>query len=104
MLSPTYRHAQRLLARWLEDEHDADGHDTRFAVRAAWHALDAVEHDRMARWLAWLCLAASRRGDTTPMPRLQRLDAALGRAIGHAMHKLPGRSTATSGHLLRLSA
>lgn len=106
-LSRTYRHAQRITAQWLENEPTDAGH-ARFALRSAWAALDVVEHDRLVRWLAWLCVAASSRGNARPATRLeQQLDTALGQAITRAMRSLPGphRSAGASrGRRLRLSA
>jgi len=105
-LSRTYRHAQRVTAQWLEDE-SADAGHVRFALRSAWAALDVVEHDRLVRWLAWLCVAASSRGNARPAARLGQLDATLGQAITRAMRALPGphrRAGASRGRPLRLSA
>ncbi|HET7267942.1 MAG TPA: hypothetical protein VFJ15_07520 [Oleiagrimonas sp.] len=105
-LSRSYRHAQRVTAQWLEQE-STDARDIRFVLRSAWAALDAVERDRMVRWLAWLCVAASSRGDAQPASRLQQLDTSLGQAITRAMRSLPGTHRATdtprTGRL-RLSA
>ncbi|HEX7342428.1 MAG TPA: hypothetical protein VF269_09170 [Rhodanobacteraceae bacterium] len=101
-LSPAYRQAQRTLAQWLE--RGTDSRQVHFIERTTWGLLDAVEHDRLARWLAWLSLAASSRGDTRLATRIQRLDAALDQAITHAMHLLPGQFPATRGRRLRLSA
>lgn len=105
-LSRTYRHAQRVTAQWLEDEPSDAGH-IRFALRAAWATLDDVEHDRLVRWLAWLCVAASSRGDARPAARLQQLDATLGQTIARAMRSLPGPHRAAGAPRagrLRLSA
>lgn len=102
-LSPAYRHAQRVTARWLDGGDNA--RRTRFALRTAWAALDAMDHDRLVRWLAWLCVAAASHGDTALGARLQRVDAIWGLAITRAMGKLPGARAAPVRHrALRLSA
>lgn len=101
-LSPAYRHVQRLLSTWLESGRIASGDHSAFAVRTAIGALDLVEYDRLSRWLAWICVAARSRGDSTLAARLKQLDTTLGSAVRMAMHKLPGM--VVPGHLQRLSA
>ncbi len=92
------------MARWVENG-KADARRTRFALRAAWAALDATEHDRFIRWLAWLCVAAASHGDATLAARLRHLDADWAVAIARAMRKLPGHPHAAKPlHALRLSA
>lgn len=102
-LSPAYRHAQRVLAQWLEHE-QADARRARFMLRVAWTALNALERDRMVRWLAWLSVAAASHRDTRLTTRIRRLDAALGQTVTRAMRTLPGQRHATRGQRLRLSA
>lgn len=102
-LSPAYRHAQRVMAGWLEDE-QADARRARFVLRAAWSALDAAERDRMTRWLAWLSVAAESHDDIQLTTRIQRLDAALAQTVTHAMRTLPVQRHATRAKRLRLSA
>ncbi len=100
-LSPLYRHAQRVTARWLEH---ASQETVAFAVAAAWNALGIVEYHRLARWLAWQCLARASQGDHTLLARIMRLDAALGQAIQRTAHRLPGAYPALRERLLPLSA
>jgi hypothetical protein len=88
VLSPAYRQAQRILASWLEQNNRA-ARRSAFAARAALAGLDAVERSRLARWLAWLCVAAGRRGESALVARIQRLDAGLYGAVGGAMLRLP---------------
>lgn len=99
-LSPAYLHAQRVMARWLEAR-EAGARRARFALRTAWTPLDATEHDRLVRWLAWLRLAASSHGDTRLETRIQQLDVALDLAITRAMRTLPGQRHVPHGRRLR---
>ena len=86
-LSPVYRHAQRLLGAWLEQA-PAVALRQAFRVRGALVGLDPVEHHRLARWLAWLCVAATdRRVDLGG--RIRLLDASLYRAVSAALATLP---------------
>jgi hypothetical protein len=90
-LSPAYRLAQRALASWLERGHDS-ARQAAFAARAALSALDAVERGRIARWLAWLDVAAQSRGARSPQGRVERLDANLHQAMQDALARLPGQT------------
>ncbi|MBV8157597.1 MAG: hypothetical protein JO278_08070 [Dyella sp.] len=87
-LSPAYRLAQRALASWLERGH-ADARLDAFATRAALAGLDATERSRLARWLAWLAVAAGSRGAASPEARIRRLDASLHQAMEDAFKRLP---------------
>jgi hypothetical protein len=86
-LSPVYRHAQRALGAWLEQDR-ACARRQALRVRTALAALDAVERHRLVRWLAWLCLAAQHRGADLG-ERIRRLDAALSRTVEAALATLP---------------
>ncbi len=88
VLSAPYRSAQRTLAAWLENG-NAAARRRAFAVRAALAALDATERDRLARWLAWLCVAARSRGETTLADRIRRLDTVMHAAVEEALARLP---------------
>ena len=90
-LSPAYRHAQRAMSGWLEHG-TARVRQAAFAARAALAGLDAPERGRLARWLAWLEVAARSRGAASPEPRVRRLDASLHRAMQDAMARLPGNT------------
>jgi hypothetical protein len=86
-LSPVYRHAQRVLGAWLEQA-PAAARRRAFGVRGALVGLDPVERHRLARWLAWLCVAAQyRRIDLAG--RIRLLDGALHRAVAAALGTLP---------------
>ena len=87
-LSASYRHAQRVLAVWLEHG-NAVARRHVFAVRAALAVLDPTERDRLARWLAWLYVAASSRGESMLGKRIQRLDSAMHAAMNEALVRLP---------------
>jgi hypothetical protein len=90
-LSPAYRLAQRALASWLERGH-AGARQAAFAARAALSGLDATERSRIARWLAWLEVAAASRGLASLGARVQRLDASLHQAMQDAFTRLPGQT------------
>ena len=85
-LSAAYRKAQRLLAAWLERNRTAYGQV--FAVRAAIAGLDARDRHSLSRWLAWLNVAAMSRGESI-LPRIQRLDPALGSSTELVLARLP---------------
>jgi len=102
LLSPVYRHAQRTLGDWLEHAQAGARHQA-FRTRLALAALDAVDRHRLARWLAWLCLATQLRGDTGLITRLRRLDANLYQLVAETLSRLPA-SMATSESQHRLSA
>ncbi|WP_114241781.1 hypothetical protein [Dyella sp. C9] len=102
-LSEAYRKAQRALAAWLERGPAAARQDA-FAVRAALALVDATERSRLARWLAWLTVAARIRGEASPAPRIQRLDASLHQAMEDAMARLPMGLRETSPRIQRRSA
>ena len=88
VLSAAYRSAQRALSAWLEYG-NAAARRRAFAVRAALAALDATERDRLARWLAWLCVAASSHGEDSLSARIRRLDATMHAAMEDALARLP---------------
>jgi len=102
-LSPAYRTAQRAIAQWLERGY---ARGAAFAVRATLSALDATERSRMARWLAWLQVAAQSRGLVSPAARVQRLDASLHQAMQDALARLPGQTAVahTGNHRRSASA
>lgn len=86
-LSPVYRHVQRMLGAWLEQT-PAVARRHALRVRGALVGLDPVEHHRLARWLAWLCVAAQyRRVDLAG--RIRFLDGPLHRAVSAALQTLP---------------
>ena len=97
-LSPAYRLAQRALASWLERGHGG-ARLAAFAARSALAALDPTERGRIARWLAWLEVAALSRGLASPEARVRRLDASLHQAMQDAFGRLPGQTVvATKGN------
>jgi hypothetical protein len=102
-LSPAYRLAQRALAAWLERGH-ASARLTAFATRAALSGLDATERSRLARWLAWLAVAARSQGAPSLEGRIQRLDASLHQAMQDALARLPGSKPAITTRVHRRSA
>jgi hypothetical protein len=89
-LSPAYRLAQRSLATWLERGHTGM-RQAAFAARASLAGLDATERGRLARWLAWLEVAAHSRQAASPEARVRRLDASLHQAMQDALARLPGQ-------------
>jgi hypothetical protein len=95
-LSASYREAQRTLAAWLECG-QREARRGAFAARAALAGLDAVERHRLARWLAWLCLAAGLRGAAL-QSRVRHLDGALGDATATALAQLPAGPARVHGH------
>jgi len=102
-LSPAYRLTQRALASWLERA-DADARQQAFATRSALAGLDATERGRLARWLAWLAVAAMSRGAASPEGRIRRLDATLHQAMQDAFARLPAGMLANSPRVQRRSA
>jgi len=102
-LSPAYRLAQRALASWLERGH-AGARRAAFVARAALSGLDATERSRIARWLAWLEVAAHSRGSISPEARVRRLDATLHQAMQDALTRLPGQTVAARTGSHRRSA
>lgn len=102
-LSPAYRLAQRSLASWLE-RGQAGARRAAFSARAALAGLDPVERGRLARWLAWLEVAASSRAEESPKARVQRLDASLHQAMQDALARLPGGLLETTVKRHRKSA
>ncbi|MFC4763796.1 hypothetical protein [Dyella koreensis] len=102
-LSGPYRHAQRTLAAWLEQGHAAARRRT-FAARIALAALNAPERHQLARWLAWLAVAANSRGKVTPQSRILRLDASLHQAVEDALARLPAGMTGAQTRTRRLTA
>jgi hypothetical protein len=102
-LSPAYRLAQRALAAWLE-RGQAGARQAAFATRAALAGLDATERGRLARWLAWLAVAARSQGGAAPEGRIQRLDASLHQAMQDALTRLPGNLPGLATQIRRRSA
>ena len=102
-LSPAYRLAQRALAFWLERGH-VGLRQAAFAARSALSALDPTERGRIARWLAWLEVAAQSRGLASPEARIRRLDASLHHAMQDAFKRLPGQTVVASKGNHRRSA
>ncbi|WP_049623085.1 hypothetical protein [Frateuria defendens] len=102
-LSAAYRQAQRKLGHWIAQS-GAISRQQAFQARAALAPLDATEHDRLVRWLAWLCVAARSRGDARLPSRLRRLDATLQQAVERALARLPEPARAAPPTLHRLSA
>ncbi|MEV8521542.1 hypothetical protein ABZR86_17225 [Dyella marensis] len=102
-LSGPYRHAQRILAAWLE-QGQALARRRAFAVRVALAALNATERHRMARWLAWLAVAAESRRQPALLPRIRLLDAALGQAAEDVFARLPVDIAAKRADNHRLTA
>jgi hypothetical protein len=100
-LSAAYRDAQRVLTRWLES-HGPAPRPSVFSARAALAALEPRERSSLARWLAWLQVAAGSRGDLSLDTHLRRLDEALFLAYRHALQRLP--ATAAVAGQRRLSA
>ena len=86
-LTAPYRHAQRLLADWLERDR-IDALRELFTVRAAVAGLNGVEQHSLSRWLAWLCVAAASRGESI-LGRIRRLDLTLGASTEKALSHLP---------------
>jgi hypothetical protein len=86
-LSTPYRDAQRLLADWLE-RNVVEALRRIFAVRAALAGLSPVEQHSLSRWLAWLCVAAARCGESI-LGRIHRLDLNLGASTEKALSYLP---------------
>jgi hypothetical protein len=102
-LSPAYRGAQRALALWL-DSNGTDARRTAFRTRAALAALNRIDHARIVRGLAWLCLAAASQGNPALGLRIQRLDAALGTAVDASLVRLPTLAPVVANDTLRRSA
>lgn len=87
LLSAPYRHAQRVLAEWLERD-VIDALRQVFTVRAVVASLNAAERHRLSRWLAWLCVAAASRGHSV-LGRIRRLDLTLGESTENILSRLP---------------
>ena len=102
-LSKAYRHAQRTMAAWLE-RGPSSARQSAFALRAALASLDATERSRLARWLAWLSVAARSRGEAPVGARIQRLDATLHQAMEDALTRLPAGVLAAPSRIHRRSA
>jgi hypothetical protein len=102
-LSKAYRQAQRMLSSWLE-RGPADARQGAFAVRAALGGLDATERSRLARWLAWLSVAARSRAQASPDGRILRLDASLHQAVQDALARLPASTREVTSKIHRRSA
>ncbi|WP_445145772.1 hypothetical protein [Dyella sp. Tek66A03] len=102
-LSKAYRHAQRSLSSWLE-RGEAGARQGAFVVRAALGGLDATERGRLARWLAWLSVAARSRGKASLEARIHRLDASLHEAVQDALARLPAGMLEVTSHRHRRSA
>ncbi|MHA6206038.1 hypothetical protein ACXU4B_16550 [Dyella soli] len=102
-LSKAYRQAQRAMAAWLE-RGPAGARQGAFGLRTALAGLDPTERGRLARWLAWLSVAARSRGETLPEGRIQRLDATLHQAMEDALARLPAGVLAAPARIHRRSA
>ena len=102
-LSAGYRQAQRALAAWL-DQGVRAARRSAFAARTALAALDPTERSRLARWLAWLSVAASYRGEATITARVRRLDSGLHLAMEDALARLPMKSVTMLKQNQRMSA
>lgn len=102
-LSGPYRHAQRILAAWLE-QGQALARRRAFAVRVALAALSAPERHRLARWLAWLAVAAESRRQPPLLPRIRLLDIPLGQAAEDAFARLPVDKASKPADNQRLTA
>jgi len=102
ILSPGYRQAQRAIALWIE-QNGASARRQAFAARATLSALETVELGRLARWLAWLCVAGVSCGDESLLDRIRRLDGSLYANVDAALDLLPA-TAALEGQRLRLSA
>ncbi|HEX7814248.1 hypothetical protein [Dyella sp.] len=102
-LSAGYRQAQRALAAWLEQGVRA-ARQSAFAARAALGLLDPSERGRLARWLAWLVVADSYRGDMGLAARVRRLDGGLHLAMEDALARLPMKTVNQAPQNHRLSA
>ncbi|WP_130619278.1 hypothetical protein [Dyella amyloliquefaciens] len=102
-LSPAYRLAQRTTAYWLE-RGQAGARQAAFAARSALASLDATERSRLARWLAWLVVAAQSRGEESPLGRVRRLDITLHQAMEDALARLPADMLRTPRQFQRRSA
>ncbi len=101
-LSPGYRHSQRAIALWIEQT-GAPARRQAFTARATLSALGTVELGRLARWLAWLCVAGVSRGDESLLGRIRRLDGSLYANVDAALDMLPA-TAALEGQRPRLSA
>jgi hypothetical protein len=95
-LSATYREAQRTLSAWLE-RGQREARRSAFAARASLAGLDATERHRLARWLAWLCMAAGCKG-VALQARIRHLDGVLGEATSAALAQLPGSRATVHEH------
>ncbi len=82
-LSAPYREAQRTLAAWLDRDTTTARRQKAFSARTAMTRLNSVERHALARWLAWLCLAADTRGENS----LLRLPLYVGRKLQKATRK-----------------
>jgi hypothetical protein len=102
-LSPAYRLAQRAMASWLE-RGQVGARQAAFAARSALAGLDATERGRLARWLAWLAVAAQSHGKASPLGRVRRLDATLHQGVEDALARLPADLLETPLQLHRRSA
>jgi len=102
-LSPAYRLAQRAMASWLE-RGQVGARRAAFAARSALAGLDATERGRLARWLAWLAVAAQSHGKASPLGRVRRLDATLHQGVEDALARLPADLLETPLQFHRRSA
>ncbi|TCV92156.1 hypothetical protein EC912_108150 [Luteibacter rhizovicinus] len=101
-LSPAYRQSQRALSAWIEQT-GAGARRHAFTARSSLSGLAAFERGRLARWIAWLCIAGESRGEPSLIGRLRRLDGALYTSVYEALDRLPGAVTGIAGRV-RLSA
>ncbi|NII12289.1 hypothetical protein [Oleiagrimonas sp. C23AA] len=87
-LEPAYRQALRSVATWLERA-GGDARRAAFAARSALANLTLVDGERLARWLAWQCLAAHSQGNVSLLSRIQRLDGELAARVKTQLMRLP---------------
>lgn len=91
------------MAYWLE-RGQAGARQAAFAARSALAGLDATERGRLARWLAWLVVAAQSQGEESPLGRVRRLDITLHQAMEDALARLPADMLRTPRQIQRRSA
>ena len=91
------------MASWLE-RGQVGARQAAFAARSALAGLDATERGRLARWLAWLAVAAQSHGNASPLGRVRRLDATLHQGVEDALARLPADLLETPLQFHRRSA
>jgi len=91
------------MAYWLE-RGPLGARQAAFAARSALAGLDATERSRLARWLAWLTVAAQSQGEESPLGRVRRLDATLHQTMEDALTRLPADVLGAPSQIHRRSA